>query len=99
MPDHSTLSRFCSQLVKQGLSSRFFDDLNQQLERRDLMVKLGTLIDANLVAASVEAPRYAESTLGAGSELDPDADWTQRKGGGGSHFGTRRTWQWTKARG
>src|SRR6204780_4877092 len=28
-----------------------------------------------------------ESTPGEGSELDPDADWTQRKGGGGSHFG------------
>ena len=60
---------------------------NRQLEQRGLMVKRGTLIDATLVAASVGAPRDAESTPGAGSELDPDADWTQRKGGGGSHFG------------
>lgn len=86
VPDHSTLSRFRSQLVKQGLSARVFDEINRQLERRGLMVKRGTLIDATLVAASVGAPRDAESTPGAGSELDPDADWTQRKGGG-SHFG------------
>jgi IS5 family transposase len=86
VPDHSTLSRFRSQLVKQGLSARVFDEINRQLERRGLMVKRGTPIDATLVAASVEAPRDAESTPGAGSELDPDADWTQRKGGG-SHFG------------
>jgi len=86
VPDHSTLSRFRSQLVKQGLSARVFNEINRQLERRGLMVKRGTLIDATLVAASVEAPRDAESTPGAGSELDPDADWTQRKGGG-SHFG------------
>jgi len=87
VPDHSTLSRFRSQLVKQGLSARVFNEINRQLERRGLMVKRGTLIDATLVAASVGAPRDAESTPGAGSELDPDADWTQRKGGGGSHFG------------
>lgn len=86
VPDHSTLSRFRSQLVKQGLSARVFNEINRQLERRGLMVKRGTLIDATLVAASVGAPRDAESTPGAGSELDPDADWTQRKGGG-SHFG------------
>jgi IS5 family transposase len=86
VPDHSTLSRFRSQLVKQGLSARVFDEINRQLEQRGLMVKRGTLIDATLVAASVGAPRDAESTPGAGSELDPDADWTQRKGGG-SHFG------------
>ena len=64
-----------------------FDEINRQLERRGLMVKRGTLIDATLVAASVVPPRDEARTPGAGSELDPDADWTQRKGGGGSHFG------------
>ena len=64
-----------------------FDEINRQLERRGLMVKRGTLIDATLVAASVVPPRDEASTPGAGSELEADADWTQRKGGGGSHFG------------
>ena len=65
-----------------------FDEVNRQLERRGLMVKRGTLIDASLVAASVKPPRDGESTPGQGSELDPDADWTRRKGGGGgAHFG------------
>jgi transposase, IS5 family len=86
VPDHSTLSRFRSQLVKHGLSARVFDEINRQLERRGLMVKRGTLIDATLVAASVKPPRDAASTPGEGSALDSDADWTQRKGGG-SHFG------------
>src|SRR5208337_1085213 len=52
-----------------------------------MMVKRGTLIDATLVAASVVPPRDTQSAPGEGSELDPDADWTRRKGGGGSHFG------------
>ena len=51
------------------------------------MVKRGTLIDASLVKAAVKPPRDQSSTPGEGSKLDPDADWTQRQGGGGSHFG------------
>jgi transposase, IS5 family len=87
VPDHSTLSRFRTQMVKRGLSERVFAEVNRQLERRGLMVKRGTLIDASLVEASVTPPRDAESTPGEGSARDPDADWTRRKGGGGSHFG------------
>jgi IS5 family transposase len=87
VPDHSTLSRYRAQLAARGLSAQVFAEVNRQLERRGLMVKRGTLIDATLVEASVKPPRDAESTPGEGTELDPDADWTQRKGGGGSHFG------------
>lgn len=87
VPDHSTLSRFRQQLAQRGLSEQVFAEVNRQLERRGLMVKRGTLIDASLIAASVKPPRDAASTPGEGSALDPDADWTYRKGGGGSHFG------------
>ena len=87
VPDHSTLSRYRSKLVERGLSAQVFAEVNRQLERRGLMVKRGTLIDASLVEASIKPPRDAESTPGQGSALDPDADWTRRKGGGGSHFG------------
>ena len=86
VPDHSTLSRFRKQLAQCGLSAQVFAEVNRQLERRGLMVKRGTLIDASLVEASVKPPRDEASTPGEGSELDPDADWTRRKGGG-SHFG------------
>jgi len=86
VPDHSTLSRFRTQMTQRGLSAQVFAEVNRQLERRGLMVKHGTLIDASLIEASVTPPRDAESTPGEGSTLDPDADWTRRKGGG-SHFG------------
>jgi IS5 family transposase len=87
VPDHSTLSRFRKQLSQRGLGPQVFAAVNRQLEERGLMVKRGTLIDASLVKAAVKPPRDESSTPGQGSELDPDADWTQRKGGGGSHFG------------
>src|SRR5208283_1252147 len=87
VPDHWTLSRYRTKLVEGGLGERVFAEVNRQLQRRGLMVKRGTLIDASLVQASVKPPRDAESAPGEGSELDPDADWTRRKGGGGgSHF-------------
>jgi transposase, IS5 family len=87
VPDHSTLSRFRTQMVQRGLSAQLFSEVNRQLDERGLMLKRGTIIDASLVAASVKPPRDAQSTPGQGTELDPEADWTQRKGGGGSHFG------------
>lgn len=88
VPDYSTLSRFRKQLAECGLGAKVFAEVNRQLERRGLMVKRGTLIDASLVKAAVQPPRDESSTPGEGSELDPDADWTRRKGGGGqAHFG------------
>jgi IS5 family transposase len=86
VPDYSTISRFRQQMSG-ALGAQAFAEVNRQLERRGLMVKRGTLIDASLVEASIKPPRDAESTPGQGSALDPDADWTRRKGGGGSHFG------------
>jgi transposase, IS5 family len=87
VPDHSTLSRFRKQLAERSLSARVLAEVNRQLEQRGLMVKRGTLIDASLVKAAVNPPRGESSTPGEGSKLDPAADWTYRKGGGGSHFG------------
>jgi IS5 family transposase len=46
VPDHSTLSRFRSELGKQGLAEPLLAELNRQLDKRGLIVKQGTLIDA-----------------------------------------------------
>ncbi len=86
VPDYSTLSRFRAQLVQRGLGERLFRTITAQLERRGLVLKRGTLIDATLVKAAVARPSPAKGA-GTGSELDSDAQWTHRKGGGGSHFG------------
>jgi IS5 family transposase len=87
VPDHSTISRFRAQLAARGLDQALFAEVSAQLERQQLVIKRGTLIDASLVQAAVNPPRDESSTPGEGSGLDPDADWTHRKGGGGSHFG------------
>jgi IS5 family transposase len=89
VPDHSTISRFRSALAAGGLEQRILAEVNGQLEQQGLVLKRGTLIDASLVEAAVHKPPAGEHKqyLGQGSALDPDAQWSHRKGGGGSHFG------------
>lgn len=72
VPDHSTLSRFRSELVRRGLSEPLLAELNRQLDAKGLIVKTGTLIDASLVAADCRRPRKGEPVEG---RSDPDASW------------------------
>jgi IS5 family transposase len=72
VPDHSTLSRFRSELVRRGLSERLLAELNRQLDARGLVVKSGTLIDASLVTADGRRPRKGEPAEG---RSDRDASW------------------------
>jgi IS5 family transposase len=83
VPDHTTLCRFRARLG--GLAQALFAEVTGQLERKGLMLKRGTLIDATLVEAGVRPPRDARSHPGQGSALDPDAQWTKR--GAKSHYG------------
>jgi len=41
VPDHSTLSRFRSELVRRGLDAALLAELNRQLDAKGLMVKTG----------------------------------------------------------
>jgi IS5 family transposase len=72
VPDHSTLSRFRSELVRRGLSERLLAELNRHLDQRGLIVKQGTLIDASLVEADGRRPRQGEPRE---RRSDPDATW------------------------
>jgi IS5 family transposase len=72
VPDHSTLSRFRSELTRRGLDAPLLAELNRQLDARGLMVKTGTLIDASLVAADSRRPRKGEPLEG---RSDRDATW------------------------
>ena len=47
-PQHSVFSRSRDQLIKHGVHDRLFDELNRQMDAEGLMLKQGTLIDANV---------------------------------------------------
>ena len=72
VPDHSTLSRFRSELVRRGLAERLLAELNRQLDAKGLIVKTGTLIDASLVEADGRRPRKGEPVE---DRSDRDASW------------------------
>jgi IS5 family transposase len=94
LPDHSSLWRFREQLAASGLADRAFTIITAQIERAGFVLKRGTLIDASLVRAAVNAPeppvvapppdadgRPASKLVQ--SPLDPDAAWTKKQTG---HF-------------
>jgi len=72
VPDHSTLSRFRSELVRRGLAETLLAELNRQLDAKGLIVKSGTLIDASLVEADCRRPRQGEPRE---RRSDQDASW------------------------
>ena len=82
-PDHTTLCRFRNRLAEAGLAAPLFAEFERQLERRGLLLKRGTMIDASLVE-TVHRPPAAD---GARAAVDPDAAMTARKGRPGTHYG------------
>src|SRR5438270_471417 len=79
VPDHSTISRFRSELVRQDLGSKLFTAIADQLAQRGYVLKVGTLIDATLSdAAAAEPPKQNGGGRSAG---DPEATPTKRPNG------------------
>src|SRR6266852_8143558 len=80
VPDHSTLWRFRSELAKDGLLERVFEEVVRQFDAKGLIVKRGTLIDASLVAARARPPRRAkgEEAEPGKPSADRDARWGRK---------------------
>ena len=80
-PDHSTISRFRTELGRRGLARELFADVHRQLDDLDLVLKHGTIMDATLVDAQRSDPPF-----GAPEDAgDADAGWTKR--GRSKHYG------------
>ena len=80
VPDHSSFSRFRDELVKRQLDAPLFNELSQQIEKRGLVIRQGTLIDASILQADVEKPKPKSDGKGGISKNDPDASWTKKRG-------------------
>jgi IS5 family transposase len=82
-PDHTTLCRFRNRLVELGLSEKLFGEFERQLEKRGLMLKRGTMIDASLV----DSPYRPGSPDGGRDPVDEDARHAAREGKPGGRYG------------
>jgi IS5 family transposase len=75
VPDETTLVRFRQRLREHGLHDKLLSLVNRQLERKGLILKTCTLVDATLLQAARRAPSRDDKTGG-----DQDADFTVRNG-------------------
>jgi len=81
VPDHTTISRFRSKLIKADVLEKLFAELDKQLETAGVILKRGTMLDATLIETAAPAPKEGERPL------DPDARLTSRKGKTGTTYG------------
>lgn len=82
-PDHTTLCRFRNRLADEGLAEPVFAEFSRQLEKRGLILKRGTMVDASLV----ETPFRPQSKDGERPAVDADAAMTAREGRRGTFYG------------
>ena len=78
-PDHSVFSRFRDQLIRHEIHKQLFNELDQQLEGRGLIIKKGTLVDATVIEAAPKKPNQNEDGTAGRSPQDPEADWTKKR--------------------
>ena len=80
MPDESTILRFRHLLEQNEIAPQILERVNAHLNRKGLMLKRGTMVDATII----EAP---SSTKNASGERDPDMHQTKK--GNDWHFGMK----------
>jgi len=68
VPDETTLSRFRKRLREADLDECLFEEVNRQLQARNLMIKRGTLIDATIVESARKPPMPGKAHDSADAE-------------------------------
>jgi IS5 family transposase len=71
LPDESTILRFRHRLEDKKLADQILATVNQMLQRKGLMLKAGTVVDATLIAAP-------SSTKNKTGERDPEMHQTKK---------------------
>ena len=87
IPDFTTIWRFRERLVKAGLLDKIFKDVLTQLDKKNVILRRGTLVDATLVQAARKKQKHdrGNDEVGRTSQHDHDATGTQK--GGKAYYG------------
>lgn len=75
-PDATTICRFRQRLIDARLYNRLFDAIQRQMEKRGMIVKRGTLVDATFIQAHNKPPAKGNPS----AANDPDAAWAVKNG-------------------
>ena len=95
VPDFTTIWRFKESLISEGLMDKLFSLVLSFIEAKGLLLKKGTCLDATIIQSSTKPlskERRLELTETPSSQIDTDADSTQKRGkkyfGYKGHIGT-----------
>lgn len=88
VPDYSTIWRFKERLIEKGLSDKLFTKILGYIERKNLLLKQGTIVDATIIESSnrpLSKEKRKELSSKPSSQIDTEA--TSTKKGGKYYFG------------
>ena len=80
VPDETTILNFRHLLEEHGLTEKLFERINGRLEKKGLLMKRGSIVDATLIAAP-------KSTKNENRQRDPEMSSTKK--GNNWHFGMK----------
>ena len=80
-PDHSSISRFRTELMQRGLMAPLIEGLMAQIEAKDLVLKEGTLIDATFVPSAARPPSAPRPAHKRATAAEPAAGAAPAPGG------------------
>jgi IS5 family transposase len=73
-PDHTAIWRFREELARRGLAAALFAEVTRQIERKGLVVRHGTMVDATLIEAQVKRPKPPKDEPPADGDGEPAPD-------------------------
>lgn len=101
-PDHSTLSRFRTSMTKVGAYEILFKEINSQLEKHQIIVKTGAIVDASVIDTPLrpkgktkhgvtkdrEDEKEVEVKKEYSASVDKDGSWLKKRGK--YHYGFKK---------
>lgn len=99
-PDHSTISRFRSDLTKANAFEPLFKQINLQLEKHNIVVKKGAIVDASVIDTPLKPKGKTKHEITKDREdeivvkkdyadsVDKDASWLKKRGK--YHYGYKK---------
>ena len=84
LPDETTILNFRHLLEKQKLGQGLLDEINAHLESQGLKLREGTIVDATIIEALIQAPASTKNRAG-----ERDTEMHQTKKGNQWHFGMK----------
>jgi IS5 family transposase len=83
IPDFTTVWRFKEALIKAGLNDSIFEEIVTQLEKKQMILKRGTIVDATVIPSEnrpLSAQKRQELEKEPSPQIDTDAASTKKNG-------------------